>query len=304
MSRATVVFGNGLGMALDPDYFLLESGLREVWSGSPHFNEQHKRLVASAIPGIVGDAHPSTEVQLDQLQVAIVASEFLREFETNEVKWLAQEASELPEAFKRFLHEVASYFHNHQFPLPIDFVTALAEFTNRTKSHITTLNYDNLLYDGFKGHGVFNGYRGSLLDGFLANGFASTNLDRFYPARHGWYLHLHGSPLFVGNRKIMGEERRFFEPNESSHIVLTHVEHKPLIIERSDILTTYWSYFHDALAESETYILFGYSGADVHLNRALADRVNERTVHVIEWSGSGDQRWSRKFEQVDKCSLP
>jgi SIR2-like domain len=289
MPRATIVFGNGLGSALDPNYFRLGSALQQVWSGSRYFTQEHKRLVTSAIPGISGEAYPSTEEQLDQLQVALVASEFLREFETHEVQWLARQASALPEAFRRFLHEVASYFHGHRFTLPLGFMTALAEFTKRTKSHITTLNYDNLLYDGFKGHEVFDGFNGSLFDGFTATGFSAENLHRFYPGRHGWYLHLHGSPLFVGSRKIMGEERSLFEPDAQSHVVLTHVKHKPLIIERSEILSTYWRYFHDALAESEVYVLFGYSGADTHLNSVIADRVNNRHVHVIEWSGNGTQ---------------
>jgi len=286
--RTTIVIGNGLGMSLDPDYFSLAVALREVWTGSDDFHSAHKRLVQSAIPGLTDHDFPQTEEQLDQLQVALVASEFLREFENEEIRWLANEAHDLPEAFKRFIHEVASYFHLSNQVLPLEFTRHLSLFIERTKSHIATLNYDNLLYDALTGTGILSGYNGSLLDGFLREGFAENNLDRFNVARHGWYLHLHGSPLYVGNRKLMREERRIFQPDEDSHIVLTHVQHKPLIIERSPILTAYWKRFHKALAESDRFILFGYSGNDTHLNTSIAERAIGKEICIVEWQGAGE----------------
>jgi len=295
MPRSTLIFGNGLGMALDPNYFALATALREVWSGSANFYAHHKRLVSSAIPGLTENDFPHTEEQLDQLQVAIVASEFLRGFETEDVKWLDETAKDLPEAFRRFVHEVAAYFHSSGAVLPLAFLQSLSNFIRETKSHVATLNYDNLLYDGLRSQGILDGYNGSLLDGFHRNGFNNENMDRFSAARHGWYLHLHGSPLFIGNSKVMGEARRLFEPDESSHIVLTHVKHKPVIIEGSAILSSYWDRFHAALAESDSIIVVGYSGEDTHLNQSIADRAGDRRIKVVEWQANHDPQARKRY---------
>jgi hypothetical protein len=203
MSRSTLIFGNGLGMAVNNQYFSLSAGLKSVWNGSEHFQQKHKLLVKSAIPGLSDDDFPESEEQLDQLQVAVVASEFLRNFETDNVKWLNENSRELPNAFRRFVHEVASYFHDSGLALPTPFITSLTDFIKLTKSHVAVLNYDNLLYDSFKEADVLSGYNGALIDGFHRNGFSKENLDRQNVQRLGWYLHLHGSPLFVSNRKLM-----------------------------------------------------------------------------------------------------
>jgi hypothetical protein len=302
MPRLALIFGNGLGMALDSQYFALPSGLRSVWNGSEHFREEHKRLVTSAIQGLSAEAHPELEEQLDQLQVAIVASEFLRRFESENVKWLSDHSREFPQAFRRFVHEVASYFHDSGKHLPYPFVDSLSNFIKVTKSHVAVLNYDNLLYDALTETGVLSGYNGSLIDGFHRVGFDKKNLDRNDLTRLGWYLHLHGSPLFVGNRKLMRDERAFVIPNESSHIVLTHVEHKPLVIASSQILTEYWSRLSKALTEAEKVVLFGYSGCDVHLNEVVAQSCIAKEIHIFEWSGAGqrdarDRFWHEKLHQ-------
>lgn len=305
MRRSVIVFGNGLGMALDSNYFSIGAGLKSVWSGSEYFETAHKELVKTAIPGLTEDAHPSTEDQLDDLQVAIVASEYLRGFETETVKWLADQARELPEAFRRFLHEVASYYQDYETPLPLDFRGALADYLAATKSHVATLNYDNLLYDGLKSYEIFAGYNGVLIDGFHKDGFAPANMDRRRGIQSlGWYLHLHGSPLFVGNKKLMGDDRAVFTPNEQSHIVLTHVEHKPLVIGSSEILSEYWRRFVIAAQEVECLILFGYSGLDAHLNDLITQKCTKQVIHVVEWEGAGEMSvrlpfWQNQLKKQD-----
>lgn len=305
MRRSTVIFGNGLGMALDRDYFPISAGLASVWSGSDYFEAKHKELIKTAVPGLTEDAYPSTEDQLDDLQVAIVASEYLRGLETDNVKWLTDQVRELPEAFRRFIHEVASYYQDQKTPLPLDFKTNLADYLRATKSHVATLNYDNLLYDGLKGHEIFEGYSGVLIDGFHRNGFDADNLNRRRGFQSlGWYMHLHGSPLFVGNQKLMGNERAVFTPDEKSHIVLTHVKHKPLVIESSSILSEYWRRLVTAMQEVEFIVLFGYSGTDRHLNELIAQKCAQKMLHVIEWEGSGEadvraRYWREKLKKKD-----
>lgn len=282
-------------MAIDSQYFLLSSGLKSVWDGSEHFGPQHKRMVVSAIPDLSADDYPQSEEQLDQLQVAIVASEFLRSFESVDVRWLSDMSREFPEAFRRFVHEVASYFHDSGKILPDTFVNPLSAFINETKSHVAVLNYDNLLYDAFTTNGVLSGYDGALIDGFHRAGFSKNNLDRHNVNQLGWYLHLHGSPLFVGNQKLMRDERAFVVPNEASHIVLTHVEHKPLVIASSPILTEYWSRLTKAFKEAEKIILFGYSGMDSHLNETITASCHEKDISVFEWAGSGQYGERKNF---------
>lgn len=305
MARLAIVIGNGLGMAIDSEYFSLSKGLAAVWSGTSSFNQEQKNLVISAIPGLSPTDYPSSEEQLDILQVAIVAAGFLKSFESPHVKWLSNESRELPQAFRRFVHEVGVYFYNSDEALPDAFVSALAQFIDDTKSHVATLNYDSLLYDAFVQYGVLNGYHGSLIDGFQKSGFDKDNLDRYYASRHGWYLHLHGSPLYIGNKKLMRGDRQVLKPTEESHIVLTHVEHKPLIIESSNILSEYWKHFDKALDEAEKIVLFGYSGCDTHLNETIRSRCQRKPVFVIEWEGSKDGLISQKYwnKQLRDCHI-
>ncbi len=180
------------------------------------------------------------------------------------------------------------YFHHSELELPSDFIGPLSTFINDTKTHVATLNYDNLLYDAFNASGVLDGYNGPLIDGFWRSGFAEDNLDRHQVERHGWYMHLHGSPLYIGNSKIMGGERAFLGAEENSHIVLSHVKHKPLIIGSSHILSTYWRRLEKAFEEADRIILFGYSGLDLHLNDRIRLRKDNKDLIVVEYSGVGD----------------
>jgi hypothetical protein len=84
-------------------------------------------------------------------------------------------------------------------------------------------------------------------------------------------------------------------PNESSHIVLTHVAHKPLVIASSDILSEYWTRLTKALKEAERIILFGYSGTDIHLNEVVIQNSREKEIHIVEWEGAGDSINRQRF---------
>lgn len=294
MKRSVIVVGNGLGMALDSEYFSLAKGLETVWHSTVSLSEQQKNLVNSAMPKRLSMDYPSSEDELDELQLAIVVSEWLKDFESSNVKWLSDESRKLSRAFKHFVHEVGFYFHESKKTLPAQFVSNLAQFIIKTKSHVATLNYDNLLYDAFLNsdykYDLLYNYEGSLIDGFLKDGFASKNLNRLPKKvpKLGWYLHLHGSPLFIGNKKLTGEKRKDRNLTEKSHIVLTHVNHKRFIIESSEILSAYWNKFNEALDEAETVILFGYSGCDTHLNEKIRLRCQKNPVHIIEWHGGKD----------------
>ena len=296
MPRSICIFGNGMGLALDPEYFSLQNGLSSVWNDTSHLSEEHKALILSAIEGTTEENPPNSEDQLDQLQVAIIATEFLCNFEVDGTSWVSPPAKDLPKTFKKYIHEVALHFHRSEHELPDEFLDPLSDYIKDSKSHVVTLNYDNLLYDGFKSKGVLDGYNGPLIDGFWAKtGFDEEHLDRHNIERHGWYMHLHGSPLFIGNNKVMGAGRDFLDPKDESHIVLTHVEHKPLIIGSSHILSSYWRRLEKAFEESGQIILFGYSGLDEHLNERIKLRKEEKELLIVEWSGAGDEDERRRY---------
>ena len=304
MPRYTLIFGNGIGRSLDNGYYQLSSALSRVWKTNNNFTSVQKSLVVSVIPDLGDNDYPNSEEQLDILQVAVVAADFLSSFESDNVKWLNDDSRDLPQALRRFTHEVASYFHESEESLPPGFTTPLAAFVRKSASHVGVLNYDNLLYDTFLRQKVLNGYHDTLIDGFHRNGFDSDNLNRYREDEQSWYLHLHGSPLYIGNKKLMGADRENFSPTEQSHIVLTHVEHKPLIIEASPILKEYWKRLVMALKESEKCVLLGYSGCDSHLNEVISSRILDKEVVIIERANdeTDDQRkqyWSRKLPDVN-----
>ncbi|EJG0317489.1 hypothetical protein DBT88_RS23950, partial [Vibrio parahaemolyticus] len=109
----------------------------------------------------------------------------------------------------------------------------------------------------------------------------------------GYYLHLHGSPLFMeheGNIVKLSRDRLNLDRDiPSKHIVLTHVKHKPSVIAASHALSIYWDYLQFALSEAEEIILFGYSGFDTHLNMLLKPYLKGIPLRVVEWSGAGEQ---------------
>jgi hypothetical protein len=49
--RSTIVFGNGLGMALDPEYFQLKSALYNVWNDPDLLSDDQKKLIQTVLPG-------------------------------------------------------------------------------------------------------------------------------------------------------------------------------------------------------------------------------------------------------------
>jgi len=182
--------------------------------------------------------------------------------------------------------------------LPLEFALPLAAFLHETHSHVATLNYDNLLYQRMIEAQVLSGYGGALVDGMPAGGFSPENLERRWGRNFGYYLHLHGSPLFVDQdnviRKLAQGALGGDDDVVGSHIVLTHVKHKPTVIAASPLLQSYWQHLEAALTESEEVILFGYSGLDTHLNELLERRAPAH-IRVVEWEGAGEQSQREAF---------
>jgi len=291
MPRKTLLFGNGLGLALSDQAFSLDSALDVVWRDENALSAEQRELIRGCLPSDTELQRPSSEDDLDMLQRVLASCDFLDSIAIDgEAHWLSTEGREFPAAIRRFVHRVACCFHNTGYELPRSFSDPLQRFIHDTKSHVATVNYDPLLYDSFLRSRVLSGYSGDLIDGVTNAGFRPANLFRRDPERLGWYLHLHGSPLFYdgddGRVRKMGRGSLVGGVVDSTHLVLTHVRHKGAIVSSSEILSEYWSYFERALRESSEIIVFGYSGYDTHLNEILARFSNKVRMRVVEWSRS------------------
>ncbi len=290
MPRKTLIIGNGLGMALDPQHFSLTRALQDIWAHARHVPENQKAMISRCIDN--DGRAPEREDQLDTLHLIVAACRTINNIGDHEIHWLTEQGIDFPAAVAEYIYRVASDLHLYDGNLPRDFLTPLFEFLHRTQSNIATLNYDRLLYGALIDEGILAGYGGDLIDGMLDAGFSESNLERRYGNTFGYYLHLHGSPLFYDDnhgvaRKLTRDQLTIDSQTISNHIVLDHVKHKRSIIGSSHVLSTYWDYLLTCCHESQEIIVFGYSGLDTHLNEVLAAYAQSRSIRVVEWSGAG-----------------
>ena len=313
MTRKALVFGNGLGMALDPGHFSLSNAIQHVWGHPDILSDDERLYIEQCLPGVTGRA-PEGEHELDILHVAVTACGFLRGLSGDDVEWLSDDGQEFPNTIARFVHKVATKLHNYEAgELPEDFIAPLCVFLMDSKSHVATVNYDKLLYGEMVDRGVLHRFE-YLVDGMWDGGFERGNLERLHGNDFGYYLHLHGSPLFVNSVNPVKKQRHELTIGSGfvgRHIVLTHVKHKLSVISSSVVLSAYWDYLDFSLSESEEIIVFGYSGDDVHLNQKLKLYTNDpsRSTRIVEWSGSGDAAvrtrfWKRKLgDHIDLIQM-
>ncbi|PKF36316.1 hypothetical protein [Acinetobacter proteolyticus] len=298
MSRKLLIFGNGLGMAIDNNHYSLPSALNTVWADDTLWNDViHRDLIQNCI---TSGQCPISEEELDKLYLVSTSCDYLNEFPTtvNGQHWLSNYGKNFTIAAQEYIHTVASHLFDSTNTLPVNFKTALINFVDNTKSHVATLNYDKLLYQEFISAGICNGFSGKLVDGFTNSGFDSSNLVRLWGRDFGYYMHLHGCPLFQDRNGItykisipqISAENIF----ASKHIVLTHIPHKPSVITASEVLSTYWSYLILSLSEVDEIVLFGYSGCDTHLNKILKVHANSKAKKIIEWDGDGQTNQQRQ----------
>lgn len=290
MVRKLLIFGNGLGMAIDHEHFSLTNALTDVWENYDFLDDAEKELIERCLEH---EGAPEGEHELDTLYQAVTHCSELSRIGDGDIHWLTEYGLDFPNITSIYLHKVATRLHEFDGNLPIGFENSVVDYVRETKSHVATLNYDKLLYQSLIENEILSGFDGTLVDGMLNRGFDEKALERRYGKDFGYYLHLHGSPLFYehrGNvRKWQRHELDIYRDEASKHIVLTHVRRKPSVIASSKVLSTYWSYLSFALAEAEEIILFGYSGMDDHLNLMLRPYRAIKNIKVVEWSGAGNE---------------
>lgn len=308
MPKQLLIFGNGLGRSIDNDFYSLTRVLQESWADRNVVDEVQKRLICACLDNgvIENDLQALTEEeQLANLQKVLNACDIIARFEErvqSETGWLNEHGQQFPIAIRRYIHDAASRFHDNEMFLPPAFAASLREFVEHARPHIATLNYDDLLYECFTGTPAFTQHM--LRDGFFGGSFNfGTHQERMDLENEGWFLHLHGSPLFVNRNGQPGKIRRSrlndFQGNSSTHLVLTNASSKPAVISGSEILSTYWKELRRILDQPLHVTVLGYGGGDLHLNDLLgrtSDRVRIRVVCRATDYADPVASWRRTFE--------
>lgn len=312
--KKLLIFGNGLGMSIDPKHFQLDKSLNKTWI---NLSDEDKLTLSGCLPSN-GDNQikpPSSEEELDALHSISSACNFLNSFEKNASKgylYLNDKGKSLPLTSRMFIYKVAADLFLADISIKNavpDFERLLIEFIKTTNSHVATLNYDKILYSSFIDNGLCKGFDGNLVDGFTEQlGFSTKNLERKFGKNFGYYLHLHGSPLFLNcdDRIIklsageVANASAEYAKSSINHVVLSNIEHKPEMIASSPLLRSYWETLIFCMSEVNQIILFGYSGCDIHLNRMLNQFFNKK-IRIIEWDGENNKN---EREQFWKKTLP
>jgi hypothetical protein len=130
MARNVILFGNGLGRAIDNDFYSIKRVLQSSWDNEAVLNEQQRRLICDCLPQelIEGELKaPTSEPELSNLQKVMDACDTIREFENEDAneQWLSQHGSSFPIAIRRYFHHAASLFHQGDKCLPEDFAKPL-----------------------------------------------------------------------------------------------------------------------------------------------------------------------------------
>lgn len=305
--------------------------MREAWDYTPEnagqpraLEESDKRFISDFIFGTPDIQHPNTEDQLGRLQIAIDSAIQIQSELQESGNY--QNVHQVAEAIRRYMHLTACQFHYwrpgeentaRRFD---EFKASLSEFIQKGGVNVATLNYDKLLYSFMIEN---NG-----CDGFFKNYpteqnrkpyFCPDTLDRKIddPA-FPLYLHLHGSPLFLGRQDGVIEKQSVNEiprigGSANSHIVLSNLHFKQSYINESEILTAYWKAFRHLIQTADHIILFGYSGYDEHLNALIRLFAKCEQVTVVEWRNSSkirdglelkmDHFWQRVFNGCNLVAL-
>jgi hypothetical protein len=315
MSKKLIIFGNGLGMALDPEHFSLTNAMQRVWACEKRLTPEEKTIIG-ALKGISAKDGPTSEDDLVSTQRALG---FLSDFRQSLGKealetWFTQEALGYPEALRKYVFEVSRELFEYEIPKAREarwhtFLSYFITFVRDTRSHVSTLNYDDLLYEpivsGFnvnnevtiklsKSDNESNNPAPYLRDGFMNRSFSPQTFD--WAGDCGHYLHLHGSPLLATQNdshvKLNRNGFRFTSETQKRHIVLANRNDKEAIIDRSEVLKDYWeNRLPKCIKDAQEIILLGYSGEDKHLNELIRenkkiDDDTTRRIVVVEWNGA------------------
>jgi len=308
MSNITILFGNGLGRALNNNDYTINRGLCEA---NKKLTQEDRNMISRT-----NNDFPYNEEELEMYHKIVSSCTELKKHQEKERKFLAEQGLNFPSIYSKYIFNVTKFYFDLEYCLPEKFVKNLIHLISSHQVNVVTLNYDKLLYGAFVDKGkILEGYDGSLVDGFhnKSDGFNPSNLERKFGKEFGWFLNLHGSPIFYSNKKgvifksHINDELVIDEEHQRTHFVLANTELKPEIIAKSELLGTYWDYFIRALEESEILILFGYGGLDKHVNRAISSwqsnkKINRKLI-IISHKTDQENKWEEVFGPIRKDDL-
>jgi hypothetical protein len=312
MSRKLIIIGNGLGMAISPSHFDLTKAMARVWD---KLDQSDKKILGS-LKGIDAQNGPRSEEELISTQSALAYLNNFRQTLGAEAldTWFTKDATKYPDILNKFIFKVADeLFKYSQGDADASnfsrFRSDLERFLRRTKSHVATLNYDDLIYDHLVTTLTKNKDRPAVFcDGFKFD--SGSNVGKYKPdifvsyPHKIHYLHLHGSPLFATRDneavKVKRSSRDYSDISLPRHIVLANKVDKEKIIQRSEILKDYWeNRLQHCIRAADEIILFGYSGEDDHLNEAIRKEFPEgKKISVVEWSRAKHFKSSAKSTEI------
>lgn len=310
--ETTFLLGNGIGRAIDNNYFSLETGIQKSLDELPNSERDVIELLF--------DSNYSESALENHHSIANSCHNLINLEDKHSLLYLNDNGKNFLRSFYNFIYLAAKYFWEY----PVEKIPAVfTEFINRfsdyirgRKSNVANLNYDKLIYDPFvDGNILKGGYDGVLIDGILTRTgvFEAENFLHKNKNNLGYYLHLHGSPsIFFENngvRKIHHKDKlpNSFHENNRMHntIVLSHANLKSDLIFGNCLLATYFTVFRYALADSSTLCLIGYGGEDVHINKEIKQWIYEKVVnkvydnhiYIIDYSRSkiSKEEWVRKL---------
>lgn len=305
MSNCTFLIGNGINRAVCNESFKLESGMKKAWL---NVSEDIRTIISDTLKNKI----PTTEEELAEIQAQIFTILSIQNDLESLHKLIKEKLNlhlvEIKENYFSYLFAIAKYFYNLSFcelnkEKFITFSGNFSEFIKRNGStHVATLNYDCMLYGEFLENGILKeDYEKTyLVDGFLKNGFQEDNLEPKYGHNFGWYLHLHGSPLYYTDGNIIRKSTRNDALTENiekrNHIVLCSQKQKSDLIKHSNLLEKYFNFFKIAISQSKHIIVIGYGGKDEHINNVIKEYGKTANIVVIERNqGETEEYWKNKL---------
>lgn len=296
LTKRLIVFGNGLGRAIDDMHFRLSTALDVAWESGVLSPEKKDALLRWAMLG-AGES-PKTEEQFGRIYVVMrEAAKIRREHPVSAMDLTEDE-------MRSFCHAAACHFHDEAFSSAdseekrAKFIATLIEHFAKKESSIATLNYDKLIYGA-----MVRAHFDNVLD--FDDGFRKKGFPVFYPVvlkkaidrGEPLYLHLHGSPLFLTSQNECGDDQIEKKPtwaipkiagSSQSHLILNNSYYKQFDIEKSPLLLSYWAAYRALVEKAERIFLVGYSGCDDHLNAVINILQKGNVTRVVE------REWGKK----------
>ena len=93
-----IIFGNGLGMAIDPNRFAISEGLRFAWGKL----DEKEQLLLSTLKGISKDKPPQSEKELKSVEEVRLLNVILESIADDPDAWLSSNLKLSQEQFQTF----------------------------------------------------------------------------------------------------------------------------------------------------------------------------------------------------------